>query len=242
MELLIGRDEKSSKLKILIENKCCLVGTTYPVPPTVSRCKPTEKKAHCSLIIGTSGKMKIINLNPNNVTYVNGEDIETSIINEDSIVELGADQYRISIKKILSAVGYEKPYSIKHLKRVWERYDRTLLNMELDKQKKDNRQKLSGILSQLSMLCVIIPSLIPAVPIPDVIRGVLIVGALSISVYMFVKGNKKDDSFIIKKRELNEDFKNNYVCPKCGKFLGFQSYDNIKDQDKCFKCGCRFLS
>lgn len=244
MEILIGREEQSNKIGIMVEGKCLRLDVPYDVPNTVSRCKPQDKTAHCSLIIGTSGKMKLINLNPHNVTYVDGEEIETKTIDENSIIELGSEQYRISLKRILKAIGYERPYSIKHLKRIWERYDRDLLHLQLEQQKKQNQQRLQGILSQLSMLCVVIPSVIPSIPIPVFLRVVLIVAALGMGVYFYLKGNKVEQSFIIKKRELDDDFKENYVCPKCGRFLGFQPFDIICMQKNCSNpsCKCRYIS
>ena len=80
------------------------------------------------------------------------------------------DQYRISLKKILKGIGYVPPISIKHLKRVWEKYDRALLKLQVEQQKAANQQKLQGLISQASVLCVIIPSVIPSIPIPGRIR------------------------------------------------------------------------
>lgn len=41
-------------------------------------------------------------MNPQNVTYVDGEEIVDSVkIDIHSIIELGVDQYRINIKKLL---------------------------------------------------------------------------------------------------------------------------------------------
>ena len=119
---------------------------------------------------------------------MDGEEIGSSkIIDTHSIVELGADQYRISIKKLLKKIGYVPPVSIKHLKRVWERYDRTLLKLQVEQQKAANQQKLQGLISQASVLCVIIPSVIPSIPIPGMIRVLLVIGALALGVY---QGNK----------------------------------------------------
>lgn len=244
MEILVGREEKSGKLGLMVDGKCFRMDVSYEVPITVSRCRPQEHLAHCSIIIGTSGKMKIINLIPQNITYVNGEPVDVTQIDENSIVELGIDQYRISIKKILKLIGYERPYSIKHLKRVWERYDRSLLNIQLQQQKSQNQQRLQGILSQMSMLCVLIPSVIPSIPIPIALRIILIIAALGLGIYFYIKGTRTDESFIIKKRELDEEFKEDYVCPKCGRFFGFQSYDIIRLQKNCSNpdCKCKYIS
>ena len=155
-----------------------------------------------------------------------------------SIVELGADQYRINIKKLLKDIGYVQPVSIKHLKRVWERYDRTLLKLQVEQQKAANQQKLQGLISTASVLCAIIPSVIPSIPIPGMIRVLLVIGALALGIYLYIKGSKTEESFVMKKRELDERFKEDYVCPKCGYFFGYTPYDNLTYKKNCPNSDC----
>lgn len=237
MEIIIGRDPDSSFLALLVDGKRGK-DSTIILPNSVSRLKPEEKTGHCRLSL-KGDSIKITNLNPQNVTYVDGEEIESSkIIDTHSIVELGADQYRISIKKLLKKIGYVPPVSIKHLKRVWERYDRTLLKLQVEQQKAANQQKLQGLISQASVLCVIIPSVIPSIPIPGMIRVLLVIGALALGVYFYIKGTKTDESFVVKKRELDEQFKEDYVCPKCGYFFGFTPYDNLTYKKNCPNPNC----
>lgn len=241
MELIIGREPKGTKLIVVADGKPYRLDMGGEVPNSVSRYNQQDGTAHCRIIVGT-GKMRVENLNEMNVTYVNGEEVEGCPISNSSVVELGADQYRINLPKILKMIGYKPTYSIKHLRRVWERYDRTVLRLQLDERKKQNQQKLQGILSQMGMLCLIIPSAIPSVPIPTWLRGFLVVGALGLAIYFYVRGNKVDDSFIIKKRELDDNFRDEYVCPnpKCKTFLGFTSYENIKSRKRCPHCNCNF--
>lgn len=124
------------------------------------------------------------------------------------------------------------------MKRVWERYDRALLKLQVEQQKAANQQKLQGLISQASVLCVIIPSVIPSIPIPGMIRVLLVIIALLLGVYFYIKGTKTDESFVIKKRELDERFKDDYVCPKCGYFFGFIPYDNLMYKKNCPNPNC----
>lgn len=243
MEILIGRECESTALGFLVNGKH-MKDTSYDVPNTVSRLKPDEKTAHCRIFINeTSGKMTVVNLNPQNSTYVDGEEVETKTpISLHSVISMGADQFRLNLKKLLKSVGYEKPYSIKHLKKIWDKYDKTLLQLQIEQQKNANKQKLQGLLSQVSMLCVIIPSVLPSVPIPPILRVLLVVAALGVGVYFFIKGNKPDNSFVMKKRNLDEEFKEDYVCPRCGYFLGFTPYENLEYKDKCSHCGCKYTT
>lgn len=241
MVIIIGRDEKTSCLALLIDGNRA-IDSKQILPNTVSRLKLDEKSGqwtgHCRLSM-KEDVMKITNLNPQNATYVDGDEIESSKkIDFHSIVELGADQYRINIKKLLKDIGYVQPVSIKHLKRVWERYDRELLKLQVEQQKAANQQKLQGLISQASVLCVIIPSVIPSIPIPGMIRVLLVIGALALGIYFYIKGSKTDESFVMKKRELDDRFKEDYVCPKCGYFFGYTPYDNLTYKKNCPNPDC----
>ena len=130
------------------------------------------------------------------------------------------------------------PVSITHLKRVWERYDRALLKLQVNQQKAANQQKLQGLISQASVLCVIIPSVIPSVPIPGIIRVLLVIVALSLGLFFYIKGTRTDESFVMKKREIDERFKDDYVCPKCGYFFGFTPYDSLRYKKNCPNPNC----
>lgn len=241
MEILLGREPEGSKLIVVVDGKTYKMDTGQSVPNTVSRWDHKTSRAHCRIVIGTKG-MRIENLNDENVTYVNGEEVESCAITRTSVIELGDDQYRIDFARILKLIGYQPTYSLKHLRRVWEQYDRELLNLQLEEKKKQNQQKLQGIISQVSMVCVIIPSVMPQFPLPPELRAVLVVGALVMGIYFYIKGNKVDDSFIIKKRELDERFKNEYVCPnpKCKAPLGTIPYDTLKLRKKCTVCNCNY--
>lgn len=241
MELLIGRESGSNQLLIVADGNGYRLDVGGNVPASVSRYDTQNGTAHCRIVVSTGG-MRIDNLNEMNVTYVNGVPVASSPISKSSVIELGDDQYRINLSNILSMVGYKPSYSTKHLRRVWERYDKALLRLQLEDKKKQNQQKLQGIISQISMLCVIIPSVMPSIPIPPWLRAVLVAGALAMGIYFYMKGNSEDDSFIIKKRELDKEFKTVYLCPnpKCKTFLGFTPYESIKLKKSCTYCNCKY--
>lgn len=243
MELIIGRESKNNQLIIIADGNPYRLDVGGNVPSSVSRYNIKDGTAHCRIIIST-GNMRIENLNEMNVTYVNGIEIESSKISMSSVIELGEDQYRINLPKILKLIGFQPTFSTKHLRRVWERYDKALLRLQLEEKKKQNQQKLQGILSQVSMLCVIIPSVLPSIPIPSWLRCVLVAGALGMGIYFYLKGNQTDDAFIMKKRELDNQFKEDYICPnpKCKEFLNFTPYDTIKSRKKCTHCNCNYQS
>lgn len=237
MEIIIGRDSNSNKLALLVDGKRG-IDSSVILPLCVSRLKPEENLGHCCISI-RKDNIRIINMNPQNVTYVDGEEIVDSVkIDIHSIIELGVDQYRINIKKLLNKIGYIPPVSIKHLKRIWEKYDRAILKLQVEQQKAANQQKLQGLISQASVLCVIIPSVIPSIPIPGIVRAILVIGAMALGIYFYIKGTKTEESFVVKKREIDERFKDDYVCPKCGYFFGFTPYENLTYKKNCPNPDC----
>ena len=208
MEIIIGRDPNTNHLAFLVDGKRG-VDSSVTFPQSISRLRPNENMGHCRILI-KNDDIRIINLNSENVTYVDGEEIKHSVkIDLHSIIELGMDQYRISLKKILKGIGYVPPISIKQ-----------------------------GLISQASVLCVIIPSVIPSIPIPGMLRVFLVICALGLGVYFYIRGTKTEESFIIKKRELDERFKEYYVCPKCGYFFGFTPYENLTYKKNCPNQNC----
>ena len=237
MEIIIGRDSNSNKLALLVDGKRG-IDSSVILPLCVSRLKPEENLGHCCISI-RKDNIRIINMNPQNVTYVDGEEIVDSVkIDIHSIIELGVDQYRINIKKLLNKIGYIPPVSIKHLKRIWEKYDRAILKLQVEQQKAANQQKLQGLISQASVLCLIIPSVIPSIPIPGIVRVILVIGAMALGIYFYIKGTKTEESFVVKKREIDERFKDDYVCPKCGYFFGFTPYENLTYKKNCPNPDC----
>lgn len=237
MEIIIGRDSNSNKLALLVDGKRG-IDSSVILPLCVSRLKPEENLGHCCISI-RKDNIRIINMNPQNVTYVDGEEIVDSVkIDIHSIIELGVDQYRINIKKLLNKIGYIPPVPIKHLKRIWEKYDRAILKLQVEQQKAANQQKLQGLISQASVLCVIIPSVIPSIPIPGIVRVILVIGAMALGIYFYIKGTKTEESFVVKKREIDERFKDDYVCPKCGYFFGFTPYENLTYKKNCPNPDC----
>lgn len=98
MEIIIGRDPNTNHLAVLVDGKRG-VDSSVTFPQSISRLRPNENMGHCRILI-KNDDIRIINLNSENVTYVDGEEIKHSVkIDLHSIIELGMDQYRISLKK-----------------------------------------------------------------------------------------------------------------------------------------------
>ena len=86
MEIIIGRDEETSKLSVAIGQQRGVVGKQSSVPKSVSR-------QHCSITINANNTFELKNLKAQNVTYVNGIPIERKRVTENDVIELGEDHF-----------------------------------------------------------------------------------------------------------------------------------------------------
>ena len=247
LTLLIGKEPLISNLCIAFtlkeELKVVTVGEKGSVPKTVSRCKPKEGVAHCKIVIEQNGKMILYNLKPQNVTFVNGVEVESKRITVDSKVTLGANSYEINVKAILDAVSKSmgavsktaKEFSIVHLEKVWEDYHASLLHVR-------RRQKNIGLLRSIPMIFSMLGGFIMALVGPEyrVIPLIFTLVAVVVMIYGFYKS--LTDKSIEVTEKLTETFQNRYVCPneECQHFMGNQPYNVIRKNKVCPYCRCKY--
>ena len=244
VEAVIGKEEGQHRLLVKIGSKAFVVGNPQCVPNTVSR-------THCSLSVEYSDdqtrtvtKIKIQNIKSQNVTYVDGQEIEAKVIKEDSHVQLGCERYSIDLKQVIDGMRKflptappppAKEYSIVPLKKIWEEYDEEKLRISDEAAKNANRQRLQGILSMSGMLIGFIPG------IDQTIRIVIIAAALLIAIFFFIKGSS-DDTVQRKLHDLDEEFRKRYICPNpdCRHFIGNIPYDILSQNTGCPHCKCKY--
>ena len=254
--ILIGKEPGQGRLLISVtangQTKATAIGNMDSVPNCVSRCKPAEGIAHCRITIDANGGMTLTNLKPQNVTFVNGTEIVSKKVSPESRVELGKNRYPINLYTILSAasqiVGTNNPVnppkpasptnyprSIRHLERVWNDYDKALYDIQI-------RQKKDGIFRSLYMPIIVASTLLGYalnfLGIDKNLTGVLSIflyiiaaSVLFYGIYKFVK-----DKSIEERKELNDKFQDDYICPHCNHFLGFQAYKILKQNTNCPYC------
>ena len=234
MEIIIGREEGARRLHCVAGGREFNIGAAGSVPLSVSR-------QHCKLTVN-GNDITIENIKVQNITFVDGNQIVSKTISATSKVQLGEERFLIPLQQILQLAtggkmgGPEVPtFSLKPLKSVWEEYDRRKMEIQNDAAKSANKQRLQGILSMLGMCVGFIPGIAPTV------RIVIIVAALAIAVYFFIKGSM-NESVQQQLHDLDEEFAKKYKCPnpKCGKPFGNVPYRNLEYNKQCFACGCKY--
>ena len=244
VEAVIGKEEGQHRLLVKIGQKAFVVGSPQSVPNTVSR-------SHCSLSVEYTDdqarkvtKIKIQNLKPQNITYVDGQEVESKSIKEISHVQLGFNRYNMDLKQVVDGMRKFLPaapppppetFSLLKLKAVWEEYDSAKMELQLAEQKKNNFRGLGGILSGAGILFMFIPSL-------GVIRYLATGLAVLIGIVFFIRGMNTNSSLTVKLHDLDEEFRKRYVCPnpECRHFLGQIPYDVLRQNKGCSYCKCKY--
>jgi hypothetical protein len=128
---------------------------------------------------------------------------------------------------------YEKEF--RKLKSVYEKYTADKLAIQKE-------TGMTNFYRMLPMTLMAIVSLgaacIPGLGALAPIIAVLGIGMLVVSLYKSYNGNKDNPE---KLEALNKQFMIDYVCPKCGNFLGFIPYENLENKSTCNYCKCKWV-
>ena len=222
MEIIIGRDAKTSGLNVVVDNNSHLVSSPNTVPKSVSR-------QHCELLILDDGTMRIKNLNPQNVTYVNGVAVMSKAVTRKDRVELGADRHPLTWDLIDKAMPKEA--DIRPLKKVWDTYNTEIKTLAQSTQR---FQVVRGVVPVFTMSAVLIGYLSGGRGFAFyIIYGLVIALTIFFSLKAWKDIAKNDE----RREQIKDRFTHDYCCPQCGYFFGFTDYGILKKNiDNCPKC------
>lgn len=238
MEIIIGREEGTRRLHCTVGGREFNIGFASSVPLSVSR-------RHCRITVNGSN-ISIENIKVQNVTFVDGNQIVSKSITPTSRVQLGEERFPVPLPQILQLAGMpitkdgrpqqEVPtYSLLPLKDVWEEYDGRRMAIRNKAARLANKQRLQGILSMVATCIGFVPF------IDQGVRIVIVVAALCVGVYFFIKGSVATTAQQ-QLHDLDEEYAKKYKCPNpaCGKPFGAVPYRNIKYGKQCLACGCKY--
>lgn len=233
MEIIIGRDEKTSRLKVCVGQQFKLYGAPGSVPMSVSR-------QHCSIDYTEGGSFVIHNVKTGkNVTMVNGNNIETKRATLDDIIQLGFEKYILDLKSIVKDLPSPPPsVCIVPLEQVWNEYHDRKINLQIKERKMNAVRSVTGIFTLSAVAC----TLIPGVGDIGFLRILLYIVAIVLTIAFFVITYRSASQMPAIQEEIDNEFHDKYVCPneKCGHFLGYQKYRDLSQMDKCPYCGAKF--
>lgn len=206
-------------------------------------------REHCKLTSNSNGTYTLENLSANG-TYVDGRSIVRSVVTPDTIIQLGAT-FKIAIKDLLPVIikqaksaesqkstidPHQQEYEVKFrkLKKVYDKY--TADKIALQKEAGMNnfyRMLPMTLLSLVGLGAAAIPSLGNIAPF----IGIIGVGLLIFSLVKSYNGSKDNPE---KMEALNKQFMIDYVCPKCGNFLGYIPFEALENKSVCSFCKCKW--
>ena len=222
--MIIGRDQQTRKLCVIKDGQPRLYGQPNSVPMDVSR-------HHISMKPAGDGKWQIKNLNEQNITFVNGIAVESKTISENDKIELGNSHYLLNWDAIIEPK--EETVDIRPLKKIWEEYDAQRTENQIAERKFNAARSATGIITMLAIACSLI---LGHGPVYLILYGL----AIGISLVFTVLAYKKSSDIPRQQKEITKLFQKNYVCPKCGHFMGFQDYDILIQGDACPYCKTKY--
>lgn len=224
MEIIIGRDEKSGRMKITAEGKSILYGTDR-IPNSVF-------PEHIKVTI-EDGIIRLKNLNINAYTFVNGQAVENKTITRKHKIELGTDYFPFEWRALDEFVPAE--VDIHPLEAIWNKYENDNIALQITERKFNTLRSMTGIITMAAIALSIATG-------GKSLWYFLLYGiAIVVSVVFFVKAYMDSSKMPQKRQELNRAFQRDYVCPHCGHFMGNQSYEILTQNSHCPYCKAKFI-
>lgn len=214
----------------------------------------TVSREHCKLTSNPDGTYIIENLSANG-TFVDGRSIIRSVVTKDTIIQLGTT-FKISVSELLPSekqapsmprasvsvankptvdpkqLEYEEKF--RKLKGVYDKYTADKLAI----------QKEAGMNNFYRMLPMTLLSIVGlgATAIPELRSVAPFIGAVGVGllIYSIVKSYNGSKDNPEKMEALNKQFMIDYVCPKCGNFLGYTPYEALVNKSVCNYCKCKW--
>lgn len=222
MEIIIGRDKDTKQLRISAGTQSKLFGTIGSVPDYVSR-------QHVKIIVDDSGHFTLINMNPSNMTYVNGITVESKVVTEEDKVELGPTRYLLDWSMVNQFIP--TLIDIRPLEAVWENYHRTKMKYQIAERRFNALRSATGVITMIAIVLGMVGG-------RSVVYFILYGSAVAITLAFTIKAYIASSKVPQQNDELDKKFKKTYVCPnpKCHHFMGFNSYDVLSQNKACPYC------
>lgn len=216
---------------------------------------------HLKLTTLPDGNVEVEDLGSSNGTFIGGVRIIKKVVSRNTIVQMGPrftfkvsdvlpEAPKVSIPQLQSAPAQPKPqaqpipkpipeYSIKHLKRVWDEYEKTLAEI---RDKREQMGKKRMIPMMLGSFSGIISAIFPLIGF-----GIGAVVTLPITIFSFIlyfKSYNEKDTSLEDTKAAKETLIKKYVCPnpECHRTIQLQDYSIISQIPNCPYCKCKWTT
>lgn len=225
VEIRIGRDAESGRLRFTVGGKSALAGEAPVCPPSVGR-------EHALLTVAEDGVMTIRNLNVENDLYVNGMGVEQKRISEPDRMELGHERYPLAWDLLRPLIP--RFADIRPLSQVWRDYEAEQLKLEIRERRFGVLRSSTGIITMAAIMLGIFAG-------RSILYIILYSAAGLISLIFFFVAYRSASKVPMKRRHLLRDTEQKYRCPCCGSLFPLQKYDLLRQQKRCSHCQAIFL-
>lgn len=233
-----------------------IVGRKGNQPFTITDMSVSGK--HLKLTTLPDGNVEVEDLGSSNGTFIDGVRILKKVVSRNTTIQMGA-RYTFKVSDVLPEVSKSQPpkiqtpqqpntpaqpkpapeYSIKHLKRVWDEYEETLVEIR-DKREQMGKKRMVPMM--LGSFSGIVSAIFPLIGFGIGALVSLPVAIVSFILY-FKSYNEKDTSHEEAKAAKDTLIKN-YVCPnpECHRSLPHQDYSLLSQNTNCPYCKCRWTT
>lgn len=194
---------------------------------------PHVSRYHARLLKDNHNHWILEDLESTNGTYVNGMQILKKHVSPEDFILLGKD-YSFKIGEILNSNNdYSEEFAT--LKEVYDRYIQTKIQIQSSNQFK-TRLFQSLPFAMPGIVGVIIGFLGKGSPEWFGVSLFITVCAPTIGIYLGARQSAKIPQQL---QEITNQFKIDYVCPKCGTFLGEIPWESLKNRKQCPVASCK---
>lgn len=194
---------------------------------------PGVSRHHARLVCEVDGRLFIEDADSANGTFVNGDRIVRKRLGASDTVTLG-DTYTLDVRE---ALKFDNDYTAEFaaLKPIYDGYIRRKIRIQSSNQFK-TRLFQTLPFAAVGIVGLIVGSVGRSHRVVFLVSLVLTIVAPLLGVYLGARQSAKIPALL---QDLANQFKIDYVCPKCGTFLGEIPWESLAKKKRCPTNGCR---
>lgn len=193
---------------------------------------PHVSRHHAQLEKQEDGVWLLIDLNSTNGTFVNDQQVARKRVNTKDEIRFGG--HICSLSDILNQHNdYSEEFAL--LKGIYDRYIESKVKIQSSNQFK-TRLLQSIPFALLGVVGVTLSFLEKGSPLLMVISFIVMVCAPTIGIFLGAKQSAKVPRQL---QHIANQFKIDYVCPKCGTFLGEIPWESLRNRKQCPVSSCK---
>lgn len=194
---------------------------------------PSVSRHHAQLTYEEEGHWILEDLGSTNGTFVNGIQIARKQVTSKDVIKLG-DSYVFNLAEVLKANNdYSEEFAA--LKQVYDNYIQAKIKIQSSNQFK-TRLLQSLPFALPGIIGVLIGFSGKGSPALFAISLFITICAPTVGIYWGAKQSAKIPKLL---QDLTNQFKIDYVCPKCGTFLGEIPWESLRNRKHCPVSSCK---